>query len=216
MSRISKIVGLMLCLSVACNAELPDPPPTPPSQIAGFDGYYHDGRLDLVWRDPQGSVVQYATDTTLGTQSSGPAGPTTPSFAAVLLHQLPGRAVDGPCNASPYGEAGIPSPFQGVCVQIQAINGYVHYILNEYVQITSLAPCGTTTSVVTYVKDASSATIGVDNSMGLWSYGSVVYPAGDAMGRDRSTRGWYFATNTPGALACFRFSAVVMGQVWSP
>ena len=196
----------------------------PARAVAGFDGYYHNGHLFLTVHMPDGTAIQYATDSPLTTQSSGSSGTTTPSANTVLLHQtmaISSSTRDTSCNSSPFGDTGIPNPFQGVCVPIQAINGYSQYVLNPYVQLLSLSACGTTTSVTTYVKDASSSTIGVDNTLGLWAYTqtdntAVLYPAADSMSRDRATRNWFFATDQPGASACFRFSAVVMGQLWSP
>lgn len=191
--------------------------------ITGFAGIYNHGRLYLeVMID--GQVMQAATDMPLGTQSSGPSGSTTPAPNAALLHQtttVSAATRDGACNAPPFGDTGVPAPFLGVCTTIQMISGFSQYVLNPYVQLVSLSPCGTTTSVTTFVKDASSSTIGVDNSLGLWGYTqpggfALLYPAGDAMGRDRASRNWFFATDQSGITACFRFVAVAMGQPWSP
>lgn len=188
----------------------------PSVPVASFDMLYDHGQL--YWL-VEGRAIQAATDTALATQSSGSSGTTTPTPNTVLLHQtmaVSSSTRDTACNSAPFGDPGIPSPFQGVCIPIAAINGYSQYVLNEYVQLTSLAPCGTTTSVTTYVKSDSDSDIGVDNTLGLWLYSTTVYPAGDSMGRDQFTRNWFFATSNAGASACFRFSAVVMGQLWSP
>lgn len=218
---ISLLLALVAFAVTGCQAADPVVPAAalrqPSRPVASFDFLYQNGRLYVI---DQGRAVQFATDMTLPTQSSGSSGTTTPTADTILLHQtmpVSSSTRDTACNASPFGDTGVPSPFQGVCIPIQWISGYVsQYILNAYVQLTSLAGCGTTTTPTTYVKSESNSEIGVDNSLGLWSYGSIIYPNGDLMGRDRATRNWYFETNVPGASACFRFTAVAMGQPWTP
>ena len=182
--------------------------PAPP--LATFEFQYRDGYLYAVL---DGRAVQFATDMTLATQSSGSSGTTTPSANTILLHQtLPVSAAtrDLACNAPPFGDAGIPVPFQGFCTTIEMINGFAQTVINPYAQVIALSPCGTTTSVVTYVKSESNAEIGVNNSLGLWSYGSHLNAAGSA--GDRAQRNWYFATDVPGAVACVRFTVTAMGE----
>ena len=190
---------------------------TPARPIASYDFVYDHGRLFVML---EGRAVQFATDTALPTQSSGSTGTTTPAADTVLLHQtvaVSSATRDANCNAAPFGDTGVPSSFQGFCTNIQMISGYAsQWILNPYVQLTALAPCGTTTSVVAYVKSESNSEIGVDNSLGLWSYGSNLREYGDLMGRDRAARNWYFATDQPGASACVRFTAIVMGEPVTP
>lgn len=208
------LLGLFVMLLGAC---APQPPAaTHLVPLAHLTGGYENGVFTISVVDGQDRAVQAATDSQLNTMSSGTLGATEPTQNYVLLHQTATRSLDTACNSAPYGESGVPDPFQGVCVTIRAVNGYDQYVLNEYVQLTSLTACGSTTSVTSYVKDASSTTIGVDNTYGLWLYGTAIRPYGDSMGRDRADRNWYFQTDNAGASACFRFSAVVMGELWSP
>lgn len=220
---LATLITFLIALTACAPADRPDPVVPPPAMrapsraVASFEMLYDRGNLYLL---DEGRVVQAATNMPLMTQSSGSTGTTTPTANYILLHQtmpVSSSTRDTACNNSPFGDTGVPSSFQGFCVPIQWISGFAsEYILNAYVQLTSLAPCGTTTSVVTYVKSESNSEIGVDNTLGLWSYGSIIYPAGDSMSRDRATRNWYFQTDVPGASACVRFTAVAMGQPWSP
>lgn len=181
--------------------------------LATLEGYVHDGVFELVVRGGDGRVVQAATNSPLPTTASGPTGTTTPPLDTVLVHQRLARSLDAACNAGIYGETGVPNPFHGVCVPIEMISGYdTEFVVNAYVQLTSLTPCGATSSVTVPNSDPSNPIIGVDATYGLWFYASLMRPAGDPFMRDRAERNWYFQTSNAGASACFRFVAVAMGE----
>ncbi len=223
MKRFLLIASLLIPLLAACAVA---PPPSAGSavtspgarvaSIARFAGTYDHGALALAPIGADGRAVQAATDSQLNAMTSGTAGATEPLPNYILLHQTATRSLDGACNASPYGDTGVPSPFQGVCVPSMAVNGYPDYVVNEYVQLSTLTPCGATTSVVAYVKDPSNTLIGVDNTVGLWLFNTFVRPYGDPLGRDRYSRNWFFQTDNAGSAACFRFTAVVMGELQTP
>jgi len=187
----------------------------PTTTLAMFEGTVSGGVLALVVRAPGGAAVQSVV-TQLPAIASGPSGTTTPPVDGVLLHQTIARSLDGACNAAPYGDAGVPAGFVGVCVPIQFISGFAaNRIRHAFVQLTSLVYDGPTVggAVVTYVKSPSSAALGTDNTYGLWSYGTI-QAAG--MMNDRRTVNWYFETTDPGATARFHFTAVALGELAAP
>lgn len=207
------LLATTLLVGACASGATTDAPP--PVALAAFDGVVRGGELTLTRFELTGVVRQFAV-TALPTERSGVTGTTTPTPDTVLLHQASARSLDGACESAPYGDVGIPVPFVGVCVPIQMINGYAgNRIRHAYVQLTALTYDGPTTggAVVTYVKAPSSATLGVDNTYGLWDYGQLGV-AGSS--NDRRIRNWYFQTTDPGAAAAFRFTAVVMGELAAP
>lgn len=207
------IFALILLALGACAAprvtDLAVAPAARVATLAVYHGEVRDGVLTLTREQADDRVVQpLSAVTTLPITSSGPTGTTTPTANTVLLHQTVARSLDGACNSAPYGDPGVPSSFQGVCVSIQAINGYAaSEVVRTHAEITSL-----TAGVTTYVKAASDATLAVDNTLGLWYYDRLA-ATGTSGNLDRRTVNWFFETPVPGGSASFSFTVVVKGQL---
>lgn len=179
--------------------------------LATYHGEVRNGELTLTRVDAEGRAVQAITSlATLTATANGPSGTTVAPSNTILLHQTVARSLDTACNSSPYGGAGVPSPFQGVCVSIQAINGYASSeVIRTHVEMTSL-----TAGVTTYVKAPADSDLGVSDTLGLWYYDRLA-AAGTASNLDRRTVNWFFETPVPGASASFSFTVVVKGEVVS-
>src|SRR5512147_482257 len=188
--------------------------------LAVYAGAWDGRALTLTRVADEEQAAQALILATLPATSSGPTGTTMPMANTVLLHQTATRSLDGACNAAPYGDPGVPAGFQGVCVNVQAINGYASSeVVRTYVEVTSLNYTGPTPppagTVTTYVKAPSDADFGTDNTRGLWSYDRLA-AAGTPGALDRRAANWYFRTTDAGASATFNFVLVVRGQLVAP
>lgn len=209
-----KLTMLLLFIAViaACGQSVLAPAvPDPPMEtvVQAYEGFAHDGILELSVLDGLGHLTQSVV-VTLPTAASGTSGTDVAPDDTILLHQRAVRSVDAACNACEFDDPAVPHPFQGVCVPIEAINGYARPVLDLHVQITRMTYCGAVPNgeVVTYVKADNEP--GLDNTLGLWDFGNLT-PSGTR--NDHETVNWYFATPEPGAATCFRYHAEARGRV---